>query len=41
MKSLDAITDAMDKNSGKLREVVRDREAWHDAAHGSQRVGLD
>ena len=26
MKFLDAITDAMDKNSGKLWEMVRDRE---------------
>ena len=25
---LDAITDAMDMNLGKLQEMVRDREAW-------------
>ena len=31
---LDGITDAMDMNSGKLREVVREREAWCAAAHG-------
>ena len=24
----DGITDAMDMSSGKLREMVRDREAW-------------
>ena len=28
MRCLDGITDAMDMNVGKLREVVRDREAW-------------
>ena len=26
---------------GKLRELVMDREAWHAAVHGSQRVGHD
>ena len=36
---MDGITDAMDMNLGKLREIVRDREAWHAAVHGSQRVG--
>ena len=25
----------------KLREVVKDREAWHAAVHGSERVGHD
>ena len=25
---LDGITDAMNMNVGKLREMVRDREAW-------------
>ena len=30
----DGITDAMNINLGKLREMVRDREAWHAAVHG-------
>ena len=34
MKRLDGITDAMDMNLGKLRKMVRDREAWHAAVHG-------
>ena len=28
------ITDAMNMNLGKLREMVRDREAWRAAVHG-------
>ena len=31
---LDGITNAMDMNLGKLREMVRDRETWHTAVHG-------
>ena len=31
---LDSITDAMNVILGKLREMVRDREAWHAAVHG-------
>jgi len=31
---IDSITDSMDMNLSKLREIVEDREAWHAAVHG-------
>ena len=34
MRWLDHIIDSMDMNLGKLRETVRDREAYHAAVHG-------
>ena len=34
MRWLDGITDSMDMNFSKLQEMVKDRKAWHAAAHG-------
>ena len=38
---LDSIINSMDMSLNKLQEIVKEREAWHAAIQGSQRVGHD
>ena len=39
MRWLDSITDSMDMNLSKLREIVKDREAMSAIVHGVSKSG--
>ena len=39
MRWMNGITDSVDVSLSKLREMVKDREAWRAADHGSRRIG--
>ena len=38
---LESITDSMDMSLSKLREIVKDREAWCAAVHGHAKNRTD
>ena len=38
MRWLESITDSKDMSLNKLKEIVKDREAWHVAVHGFTKI---
>ena len=38
MRWLDGITDSIDMNLNKLKEMVKDRESWNVAVHGVTKI---
>ena len=40
MRWLDGITDSMGMSLSELRDIVKDREAWHAAVHGIAKLDM-
>ena len=38
---LDSITESIERSLSKLREMVKDREAWHAAVHGTEESDMN